>query len=90
MVTTLRGRAQITLPNEIVKKLNLNTGDSLDISLEDDRIIVKPVIVIDRSQAWFWSKEWQEKEAAAEKELNEGKINYAKDVNELFEKLDND
>jgi antitoxin MazE len=90
MVTTLRGRSQITLPNDIVKKLNLNTGDSLDISLEDDRIIVKPVLVIDRSQAWFWSKEWQEKEAEVEKEFEEGKISHAKDVSELFEKLDQD
>jgi len=58
MVTKIRERSQITLPAEILKKLNLKTGDSVDIDIEGDKIVLKPVLVIDRSQAWFWTKEW--------------------------------
>ena len=54
--------------------MNLQEGDNLDIEIEDDKIIIKPVIVIDRSQAWFWSKEWQKKESEVDKQKNEGKI----------------
>lgn len=88
MITKLRGRSQITLPNEILKKMNLNPGDNLDITIEDDKIIIKPVLIIDRSQAWFWSKGWQQKEKEVEADLKEGKINTAKNVDELIENLE--
>ena len=39
MITQLRGRSQITLPSDVVKKMKLQEGDNLDIAIEDDRII---------------------------------------------------
>jgi len=88
VLTKLRGKSQITLPIEIVKQLNLNPGDNLDITIEDDKIIVKPVLIIDRSQAWFWSKEWQQKELEVEEDIKADRIHHAKDVNELIRKLE--
>lgn len=88
MITKLRGRSQITLPNEVIKKMGLNPGDNLDISIEDDKIVVKPVLIIDRSQSWFWSKEWQEKEKEVEEDIKAGRITKAKSVDELIEKLE--
>jgi antitoxin MazE len=49
MVIKLRERSQITLPSEIVKKLNIKTGDTLEVKLEGDKIVVTPVLIIDRS-----------------------------------------
>lgn len=88
MITKLRGRSQITLPSDVVKKLRLQTGDNLEISVEDDKIIIKPVIVIDRSQAWFWSKEWQEKAKEADEDIKTGKVFRTKDIDDLFSQLD--
>lgn len=88
MLTKIRERSQITLPNDIVKKLNLRTGDNLEITTEEDRIIIKPVLVIDRSQSWFWTEEWQKKERDVEEEIKQGKINKAKDVEDLIKKLE--
>lgn len=88
MITKLRGRSQITLPNEVIRKMHLNPGDNLDITIEDDKIIVKPVLIIDRSQSWFWSKEWQEKEKEVEENIKEGKIYKVKNVDELIDKLE--
>jgi len=88
MLTKIRERSQITLPNDIVKKLDLKTGDNLEITTEEDRIIIKPVLVIDRSQSWFWTKEWQKKERDVEEEIKQGKINKAKDVEDLIKKLE--
>lgn len=88
MVIRLRGRSQITLPAEIVKKLNIKTGDNLEVTLNGDRIIVTPVLVIERSQAWFWSKEWQDKEREVEEDIKAGKLGHAKDVDDLIEKLE--
>jgi antitoxin MazE len=88
MITQLRGRSQITLPSEVVKKMKLQEGDSLDIIIDDDRIIIKPVLVIDRSQSWFWSKKWQELEKEADEDIKQGRVQKAKSVKELMEKLD--
>jgi antitoxin MazE len=87
MVTQLRERSQVTLPAEIVKKLDLKVGDNLEITLEDDRIIIKPVLIIDRSQSWFWSKEWQAKEKEVEEDIKAGKIQKADGFKDLIEKL---
>lgn len=88
MVTKLRERSQVTLPAEIVKKLDLKTGDNLEITLEEDKIVIKPVVVIDRSQLWFWSKDWQTKEKEAEADIKSGRIHKAGGFKDLIEKLE--
>ena len=88
MITKLRGRAQITLPVEIIKKMKLNPGDNLDITIDNDKIIVTPVLIIDRSQAWFWSKEWQEKEQEVDENIKNNEVYKAKDIDDLFKKLE--
>ena len=88
MITQLRRRSQVTLPSEVVKKMKLQEGDNLDIAIEDDRIVIKPVLVINRSQSWFWSKRWQEMEQGADEDIKHGKVHRAKNVEELIEKLD--
>ncbi|MCD4669222.1 MAG: AbrB/MazE/SpoVT family DNA-binding domain-containing protein, partial [Actinomycetia bacterium] len=35
-----RERSQITLPVEIVKKLNIKTGDNLEVKLEDNNMAI--------------------------------------------------
>ena len=88
MVTKLRERSQLTLPAEIIKKLDLKAGDNLEITLEDDRIVIKPVLIIDRSQSWFWSKDWQAKEKEVEEDIKSGKIHRASGFKDLVEKLE--
>ena len=88
MVIKLRERSQITLPSEIVKKLNIKTGDTLEVKLKGDKIIITPVLIIDRSQAWFWSKKWQDKEREVEEDIREGRLTSAGNMNDLLKKLE--
>ncbi|MDP3285730.1 MAG: AbrB/MazE/SpoVT family DNA-binding domain-containing protein [Desulfobacterales bacterium] len=88
MITQLRRRSQVTLPSEVIKEMKLKEGDNLDIVIEDDRIIIKPVILIDRSQSWFWSKKWQESEKEADEDISAGRVHKSGDVKELIKKLD--
>ena len=88
LVTKLRERSQVTLPIEIVKKLDLKTGDNLEITLEDDKIVIKPVLIIDRSQSWFWSKSWQDKEKEVEADIKAGRIHETDGYEDLIEKLE--
>jgi AbrB family looped-hinge helix DNA binding protein len=80
MITQLRRRSQVTLPSEVVKKMKLQEGDNLDIDIEEDKIIIRPVLVIDRSQSWFWSKKWQEKEKEVDEDIKKGRVHKAKNV----------
>lgn len=89
MITQLREKSQITIPKEVIKKLNLKVGDSIDIDVEDNKIILKPVVVVPKDQAWFWSKECQQDEKQADKDIKSGKTKKFNSARELFEDLDN-
>lgn len=89
MITQLRKKAQITIPQELIKKLNLKAGDNIEINVEDNKLILKPVVVVPKEQAWFWSKEWQQAEKQAEKDIMNGKVKKFNSAQELFDDLDN-
>ncbi|MBF0235725.1 Transcriptional regulator, AbrB family [Desulfamplus magnetovallimortis] len=65
---------QITLPSDLRKELNIKEGDYLDINKQDTYFIISPVKVIPSDQAYFHTKEWQEDEAEADKDIAEGNI----------------
>jgi len=45
MLIELRSRSQLTIPNEIVKELNVAEGDKFDIAVKDGGIFLCPVVV---------------------------------------------
>ena len=89
MIAQLREKSQITIPKNLIEKLNLKIGDNIDINIENDTIVIRPVVIIPKDQAWFWSKEWQKEEKQAEKDIKNGKVKKFNSSQELFEDLDN-
>lgn len=71
--TTLRAKGQLTLPEEVRKAARLEEGDLLDAELTPDGILLRPQKVIDATQAWFWTPEWQAGEREADAELAAGR-----------------
>ena len=59
----LRARGTVTIPQDVRDRLDLAEGDQFVVTVEDDRIVLTPTSVIPDDQAWFWSPEWQAKEA---------------------------
>jgi len=45
MLAELRGRSQITIPAELIKKLGISEGDKFDITEKDGGIFLCPVVV---------------------------------------------
>ena len=45
MLAEIRGRSQITIPSEIIKKLGISDGDKFDIMERDGGIFLCPVVV---------------------------------------------
>ena len=88
-LTKINERGQLTIPAELRKVLHCEPGDYVEVIMEGDALKVIPKTVIDKGQAWFWTKEWQEGERAAEKALREGKMSGSfKTVNALRRHLE--
>src|SRR5438874_8209305 len=64
--TTLRAKGQLTLPEEIRAAAQLQEGDLLEAEITEDGILLRPQKVIDATQAWFWTPEWQAGEREAD------------------------
>lgn len=69
----MRAKGQITLPEEIRTAASLEEGDLLEAEMTEEGILLRPQKVVNASQAWFWSPEWQEGEREAEADLAAGR-----------------
>lgn len=87
MLTQLRGRSQITIPKSIIETLGLKEGDNLNIEIENGKIIVKPVVMVPKDQAWFWTDGWQLAEKEIDEDIKVGKIKTANNIDELMKDL---
>ncbi|MBW6463440.1 MAG: AbrB/MazE/SpoVT family DNA-binding domain-containing protein [Dethiobacteria bacterium] len=87
MLVDFKYKSQVTIPSRLVKKLNLKPGDTLEIHEENGRLIIEPVAVIPRTQAWFYSEQWQLEEQNVEKEIRSGQLKVAESEEELYTEL---
>jgi bifunctional DNA-binding transcriptional regulator/antitoxin component of YhaV-PrlF toxin-antitoxin module len=71
---TLRAKGQLTLPEEIRATARLEDGDLFDAEITEDGILLRPRKVIDATQAWFWSPEWQAGEREADTDRASGRV----------------
>lgn len=75
VVSILRGKGQITLPREVREAAHLEVGDPVEIEVNDEGIIViRPKKLIDASQVWFWTREWQAGEMEADADIRAGRV----------------
>ena len=75
--TTLRAKGQLTLPDDVRKAAKLEEGDLIEAEVTDSgEVILRPLATIHRSQAWFWTPEWQagEREASEQTRRGEGEV----------------
>ena len=79
---------QITLPAAVRKELDIQEGDLVEIQVVDDRAVVTPKKLVDKSQAYFWTDEWQKGEAEAEAHIKAGRVKTFDSVEELLEDLE--
>ncbi len=68
----VRAKGQVTIPTGIREAARLEEGDPIEFEITEDGILMRPQKVIDATQAWFWTPEWQAGEREAEAELARG------------------
>jgi len=83
----LKNKYQIVIPDEVRKSIRVQIGDTLEIVEKDGVLIVKPVVVIDKAQAYFWTEEWQAGEKKAEAAKRKGEYKEFKKASEAVKWL---
>jgi AbrB family looped-hinge helix DNA binding protein len=67
-------QGQIRIPEKIMKALGITKGDYVEVDVEERQIVLKPRKLIDPSQGWYWTKEWQKMEARVDDEIEKGLV----------------
>jgi len=65
---------QITLPSALRKKLNIDIGDYVEVENKNGDIVMRPVKLVHPDQEYFYTREWQEGEAQADKDIARGDV----------------
>ena len=78
---------QITLPASVRRELGVEEGDLVEIEVVDDKAVLVPKKLVDKSQAYFWTTKWQQAEKEADEDIKAGRVRTFDSVEELLEDL---
>lgn len=87
-VAVIRAKGQLTIPQDVRDAAHLEEGDPIEIELVADGILLRPKKLIDASQAWFWSREWQDGEREASADIQAGRLLAAESPPAFLDSLD--
>jgi AbrB family looped-hinge helix DNA binding protein len=79
---------QITLPSSVRKKLGIEEGDYVEIQVVAEKAVLKLKKMVDKSQAYFWTKRWQEGEREADRDIRARRTKTFDTVDDLIKELD--
>ncbi|MHB1406492.1 MAG: AbrB/MazE/SpoVT family DNA-binding domain-containing protein [Desulfitobacteriaceae bacterium] len=87
IVQQIQKRMLISLA-KIAKDVNLHEGDHVVIEQKDGGIFLRPVDWVDKSQAYIWTEEWQEKIRCSEEALANGEYKTFENVEDCIKDLE--
>ena len=88
-LTRLTSGGQVTVPKEIRLKTNMQAGDFVEVKLDEEgRIVLTPKKLVDASQAYFWSEEWQKGERKADEDMKAGRVKEFNSVTDAVKYLE--
>jgi AbrB family looped-hinge helix DNA binding protein len=76
----VRKKAQLTLPQSVRQELGIEEGDFLDIQVKNGEIVLKVKKLVDKEQAWFWTRRWQQGEKEAQEDIDAGRVHHFPDA----------
>lgn len=85
----LTSGGQVTLPKEIRIKTNMQPGDFVEVEVDEEgHIVLTPKKLVDASQAYFWTEEWQRGESKADEDIKGGRVKRFKSATEAVKYLE--
>ncbi len=89
-ISKVARNGQFTIPSKIRKILHVKEGDLLRLEIKDNQIILTPVSVINRDQAYCFTKKWQKSIQESEKAIKKGEYSIYHSAEELKKDIKND
>jgi AbrB family looped-hinge helix DNA binding protein len=86
-LTKVTRNGQITLPASLRRAANIEVGDLIEVTIQDDGLLLTPKKLIDKSQAYFWTEEWQKGERQADEDIKAGRWQDFDSVEDLIDDL---
>ena len=86
-LTRVTRNGQVTLPATVRRALDIIEGDYIEVEATEESIVLTPKKLVNKSQAYFWSAEWQEAERAASEDIAAGRVHEFDDPEELIASL---
>ncbi len=84
----VKANGQITLPASLRRAIQLELGDYVEIKVVGDSLVLTPRVLVDKSQAYFWTEAWQAGERQADADIAAGRVAAFDDVDDLIADLD--
>jgi len=78
---------QITLPSAVRRAARIKQGDLVAVTLEREAIVLTPMRLVDRSQAYFYTEAWQKGEREASRDISQHRLSQYDDFQSLIEAL---
>ncbi|MFZ2633838.1 MAG: AbrB/MazE/SpoVT family DNA-binding domain-containing protein [Desulfosalsimonadaceae bacterium] len=73
-VMKISPQGQIRIPKNLMKDLHIEPGDYFEAGVENGNMVLRPRKLIDPCQQWYWSRQWREKEAEIDEEIEKGEV----------------
>jgi len=86
-IVKVQKNKNITLPVWLLNRFHVGIGDFIRLEETKDGVLIKPAKLVDPSQAYFWTKEWQAGEREAEEDIRKGRVKAVKSIKELMRDL---
>lgn len=87
-ISVVRAKGQVTIPASLRKAARIEEGDPVEMELTDEGILLRPKKLIDASQAWYWTPEWQAGEREADEDIKAGRVERFMSGEEFLEALE--
>ncbi len=84
----LTRHGQITIPASVRKELGVEEGDLVEIEVVDEKAVLIPKRLVDKNQAYFWTKKWQDVEKESDEDIRAGRVKVFDSVEELIKDLE--
>ncbi len=86
-LTKVTRNGQVTIPMELRREVGIEEGDLIELRVAGDHIELVPKRLIDKSQAYFWTSEWQAGEREAQADIEAGRVEEYSSIDALLSDL---
>ena len=73
-LVAVNAQGRVTLPADVRRQLRLSEGDRLEVSIEDDRITLRPARIVVAEDEWAYSAESLSSIRRALDDIREGRV----------------